>query len=151
MELFTRFDGRINRRQWWIGIVILFVGLVVISVAIAALFGDGLIGRFLMLVISLGALWPVGALASRRLHDRGHPLLPRAALFYGPGAVLSILNAFNIGFRPMRLPDGTMTMMPRLWVSLLGLVSLAALIWAVIELGFREGEPAENAYGPPPG
>lgn len=151
MELFTRFDGRINRKQWWLGIVILVVAVVLIGAVVTALFGNGLIGRFLMLVISLGALWPALALASRRLHDRGHALLPRAAVFYGPGAVLSVLNAFNIGFRPMRLPDGSMTMMPGLWVSVLGLVSLAAFIWAVIELGVREGMAGENAHGPAPG
>ena len=151
MERFTRFDGRINRTQWWIGIVALVVAVVVVNLAIAALFGDGLIGRFLILIVSLGALWPVTALASQRLHDRGQPALPRVALFYGPGALLSVINAFNIGFRPMRLPDGTVTMMPGLWVSLLGLVSLAAFVWALVELGLREGEPADNAYGPAPG
>ncbi|MGY6410721.1 MAG: DUF805 domain-containing protein [Alkalilacustris sp.] len=150
MEFFTSFDGRINRRQWWIGVVSLFVVLVLLGIAVGWLFGDGLIGRVLMLAISLGALWPVAALATRRLHDRGQAMLPKVALFYGPGAVFSVLNSLNIGFRPMQLPDGTVTLMPRLWVSLIGLVSLAALIWALVELGFREGEIADNDYGPPP-
>ena len=150
MEFFTRYDGRINRRQWWMGIVALFVVVLVIGLLVAALFGDGLVGRFLMLVISLGALWPVTALASRRLHDRGKPMLPWVALFYGPGAIFSVLNSLNIGFRPMQLPDGSTTMMPRLWVSLIGLISLAAFVWAVVELGFLRGDEADNAYGPPP-
>lgn len=150
MELFTAFDGRINRREWWMGIVILVVALFLVGGFVGLLFGDGLIGRFLMLVLSLAALWPLVALASKRLHDRGHPMLPRVALFYGPGALLSVLNAFNIGFRPMSMPDGGSAMVPGLWVSLIGLVSLAAFVWAVAELGFFRGDPADNAYGPPP-
>ncbi len=149
MELFTRFDGRINRTQWWIGIVVLVVAVVVINLAITALFGDGLIGRFLILVVSLAALWPVVALASKRLHDRGHPVFPRAALFYGPGALFSIMSAFNIGFRPSRAPDGGAVMIPGVAAWVVGLLSLVAFIWALYELGIREGDAAENAYGPP--
>ena len=150
MEFFTSFDGRINRRQWWIGIVILFVVVAVIGVAVTWLFGDGVIGRILMLAVSLGALWPVAGLASRRLHDRGQAMLPKILLFYGPATVFSVLNALNIGFRPMQLPDGTVTMMPRLWVTVVGLLSLGALIWALVELGFMKGDIADNEYGPPP-
>ena len=150
MEFFTRFDGRIGRRQWWIGSVILFAALMVLGLVVTALFGDGLIGRFLMLLLSLGALWPAAALATRRLHDRGQAMLPKLAIFYGPAAVMSFLNAFKLGFRPMGLPDGTTAMMPRLWVAILGLAALGAFVWAVVDLGFREGEAGENAYGPPP-
>ena len=150
-ELFTRFDGRIDRKTWWTGTILLFVALVLLSVVIGFLFGEGLIGRLLGLVIGLGALYPAAALASKRLHDRGRPMMPRVALFFGPGAVMSFLNTFNIGFRPMRMPGGETVMAPGLIVSALSLAALAALVWAVVELGILKGDAAPNAYGPPPG
>ena len=150
MEFFTNFDGRINRRQWWIGVVILFVVLAVIGVAVGWLFGDGIIGRILRVAILLGAVWPVAALASRRLHDRGQAMLPKTLFFYGPSVLFSFLSTLNIGHRPMQLPDQTVTMMPRLWVMLVGLVGLGTLLWALVELGFKRGDIADNEYGPPP-
>ena len=149
-DLFTRFDGRINRKTWWTGIVLLFVALLLISLVLGFLFGDGFLGRLLTLVISVGALYPVAALASKRLHDRGQPMMPKVAIFYGPGLLVTFLNTFNIGFRPMQLPGGEVVMAPGLIVSALGLVSLAAIIWAVVELGVLKGQPEANAYGPPP-
>ncbi len=148
-ELFTSFDGRINRQTWWIGTVILFVALVILSVILAFLFGDGFLGRLIGLVVGLGALYPAVALASKRLHDRGKPMMPWVALFFGPGALVSFLNTFNIGFRPMRM-GGEAVMAPGLIVSALSLVALLAFIWALVELGFLKGQPEPNAYGPPP-
>ncbi len=151
MEFFTSFDGRINRKQWWIGSIGLAVVLFVIWAAVAWLFGDGVIGRILSMALTLGVLWPVSALATRRLHDRGQPMLPKVAAFLTPSAIYLVLEGLKIGYRPMQLPDGTVTMMPRLWVMVIGIAALAALIWALVELGFKEGDIADNEYGPPPG
>ena len=150
-ELFTRFDGRIDRKTWWIGVVILFVALVIVSVILGFLFGDGLIGRLLVMLLGLAALWPAAALAVKRLHDRGRPALPRVALFFGPGMIVNFLNTFNIGYRPMRIPGGDVVMAPGLVVSALSLAALAAFVWALVELGFLKGDEGPNAYGPPSG
>ena len=150
-EIFTRFDGRIDRKTWWIGVIVLFVALLVIGLVLEFLLGDGFLGRLLGLVIGVVALYPAVALASQRLHDRGRPMLPRVAVFFGPGFLVSLLNTFNIGFRPMQMPGGDTVMMPGLVVSALSLAALAAVVWAVVELGVLKGDPGPNAYGPPPG
>lgn len=150
-EMFTRFEGRIDRKTWWIGVIVLFVALLVLGVILSVLFGDGLIGRLLGFAIGIAALYPGAALASQRLHDRGRPMMPRVALFFGPGLIVSFLNTFNIGYRPMRLPGGEVMMTPNLLVTLLSLLALGAFVWAVVELGVLKGDPEANAYGPPPG
>lgn len=150
-ELYTRFDGRIDRKTWWIGVIVLFVALLVLSLVLGFLFGDGFIGRVISLLVGLAAIYPAAALATKRLHDRGKPMLPRVALFFAPGALVSLLDAVRLGYRPVQLPDGDVVMMPGGLVTILGLVSLGVLIWAVIELGILKGDPEPNSYGPPPG
>ena len=149
-EIFTRFDGRIDRKTWWIGAIVLLVAMLVIGVVLQVLFGDGLLGRLLGMLIGLAVLYPAVALATQRLHDRGHAMLPRVALFFGPGFLVSLLNTFNIGFRPMQMPGGETVMMPGLIVSALSLAALAVFVWALVELGVLKGDPGPNAYGSPP-
>ena len=62
--LFTTFEGRIGRRDWWTGVVVLFVASVIVSI----LFGDtGLVSFILSILIFLAGL----ALHVKRCHDRG--------------------------------------------------------------------------------
>lgn len=158
MELFTSFDGRIRRGQWWLGVIVVFVVAVVLNAVVAALFGDGFFGRLLVLVISLALLYPLLALATKRLADRGTPPMPRLALFYGPGVLLLLLNTFRIGYRPMTdMPGmggmhgmhGGDVMMPGVLPALVGIAGLVAAIWALVELGILKGDAEANAYGPP--
>ncbi len=149
-DLYTRFDGRIARKTWWIGALVLFVALLVIGVVLSRLFGDGLFGRLLGLVVGLGALYPAAALASKRLHDRGKPMMPRVALFFGPGAILTIFDTFGIGYTPVQGPDGQVYMSGGFLIALFGILALATAIWALVELGLLRGDPQPNAYGAPP-
>ena len=156
MNLYTSFDGRIRRGQWWLGVVILFVAALILSAILGALFGGGFFGRLLTLLVSLGLLYPALALATKRLADRGKPPMPRLALFYGPGVLVLLLDTFRIGYRPMGqmpgmdgLPGGEM-MVPGALPSVVGLLALIAGIWALVELGFLKGDSDTNAYGPPP-
>ncbi|MEQ1695607.1 MAG: DUF805 domain-containing protein [Hyphomicrobiaceae bacterium] len=36
------------------------------------------------------------------------------------------------------------------WWSLLILIPLVGLLWAIVDLGILEGQPGKNTYGPPP-
>lgn len=158
MDLFLSFDGRIARGQWWIGVIALFVVLLVLSIIIGTLFGAGFFGSLLTFLLSLAALYPAIALATKRLADRGKPPMPRLAFFYGPGLLLSLLSAFNIGYRPADMggmtgmpgmPAGDV-MVPGMLVTILMFLSLIAFVWALIELGILRGDDGPNAYGPPP-
>jgi len=62
--LYTNFDGRIARKDWWIGIAILFV----VSLVISALVGEGGIVQFVIaIILFIGGL----SLHIKRFHDRG--------------------------------------------------------------------------------
>lgn len=108
--LFTSFEGRINRQPFWIGVIVLFVASLVLTLANALLFGQGLIGGLLHLIISLAMLFASFAVMVKRCHDRGK--------------------------------SG--------WWSLIALIPLIGLIWAIIDLGILEGTPGANEYGPNP-
>ncbi len=158
MDLFLTFDGRIARGQWWIGVILLFVALLILSFIIAAIFGTGTFGGLLTFLLSIAALYPAVALATKRLADRGKPPMPRVAFFYGPGLLASVMATFNIGYRPMdmgqmggiRMEGMETIMVPGLLATLVGFAALAAFVWAVIELGILKGDEGPNQFGAPP-
>ena len=143
MELFVDFNGRIGRKQWWIGTLILFVVAVVVSLVLATILGQGLFGRMIGFVISLVFLYPAAALATKRLADQGKPNMPRLAVWYAPLVLSSFMQTFQIGFRPMptgsNMPD---MMVPGTLIMVLGLLSMAIVIWMVVELGILKGRAA---------
>jgi uncharacterized membrane protein YhaH (DUF805 family) len=62
--LFTNFEGRIGRGDWWKGVLVLFL----ISIVASVLFGsDGLVPFIINVLVLLAGL----ALHLKRLHDRG--------------------------------------------------------------------------------
>ncbi len=64
--LYTNFEGRIARKDWWIGILIIFV----VSLALSALLGDRGLVQFVILIV---LIIPSLALHIKRFHDRGKP------------------------------------------------------------------------------
>lgn len=148
LELWTSFDGRIRRGQYWLGIIVLIVCAVILIAVIGMIFGDSFFTRLVTLLITLGLLYPWVALGTKRLADRGQPPMPKLAIFLAPGLLLTLIDTFRIGYRPMPGFEGAM--MPGTPSMILGLVSLGVGIWALIELGILKGDPEANAYGPPP-
>jgi uncharacterized membrane protein YhaH (DUF805 family) len=64
--LYMSFDGRIARKDWWIGALIIFV----VSLVVTALIGDrGLIQFVVWIFLFIASL----ALHIKRFHDRGKP------------------------------------------------------------------------------
>ena len=62
--LYLNFDGRIARKDWWIGIII----IVVVSLIISALIGNqGLVQFVIAILLFIGGL----SLHIKRFHDRG--------------------------------------------------------------------------------
>ncbi len=152
VELLTSFDGRIRRGQYWLGIIVLVIAAVVVMAIVGVLFGDSFFGRFLTLLITLGLVYPWAALGAKRLADRGQPPMPKLAIFLAPGILLTVIDTFRIGYRPVQGFPGAdgMMMVPGTISMILGVISLGVGIWALIELGILKGDPEPNAYGPPP-
>lgn len=149
-ELYTTFDGRIRRGEWWKGVIILVVVVVAISLILNAILGStSFLARLVSFLIGLAVLYPYLALGSKRLHDRGKPMLPWMAIFIGPAFVLNIMQVLGIGFRPMEVMGDTV-MMPTALGTIMGLVSMAAGLWGLVELGILKGTEGPNEYGPDP-
>lgn len=143
--LFFTADGRINRQNFWIGVLILFAVSIVLG-------WIPLIGW----LISLATIYCSVCLYSKRLHDIGKSgwlqLIP-----FGVAAVLMIVG-FAVGGTAMMAgfamhPDGAdmnpaafagMGMMAG-FMGLAGLVGLIFLLW----VGLTPGEAGENRYGAP--
>jgi len=149
MDLFLSFNGRIARGTWWIGAIILVVSYIVVAAVLGFLFGRGFIGGILTFALSLAVLYPAIALATKRLADRNKPPMPRLALFYGPGLLLSLMQSFGIGFNRMMV-EGTVVMVPGFLAGVLGFVAMVAAIWALVELGFLKGDEGANNFGSAP-
>lgn len=149
MDLFLSFDGRIARGQWWLGVIIMVVIGLVLGFVLALVFGTGILGQVVSLLLTLALLYPFVALATKRLHDRGHDAMPRVAIFFAPGLLLTVMQTFGIGFRT-EVVAGVAVQTPSLLGGIVGIVSLVVAIWALVELGILRGQDGSNRFGPPP-
>lgn len=133
--LFLSLDGRIGRKEFWIGAVVLI--------------GVGILANLLPIVgplVSLALIAPWTCLMAKRLHDFGRSawlvliaLIPSAAsAALGLFTALAATNAATMG---AAFAGAGLT----LAVSFIALiVSLGFLIW----VGVKPGDPRPNAYGP---
>src|ERR1051326_5369822 len=73
--LYTAFEGRTARKQFWIGLVVLVVIGIAVAFACLAAAGEGdyQVARLVWFVVTITLLYPALALSVKRLHDRGRP------------------------------------------------------------------------------
>src|SRR3990170_6743480 len=143
VQALTGFRGRLRRRDFWIGLILLLI----VEIALSFLF-VGIMRPTGATELERAAGWPVlaillwgsAALIVKRLHDRDksalwYPLFGLApALCYQLGVVYSgnisnVLSPAQQGF----------------W-----LLGLLLWIWALIELGVMPGTKGPNRFGPDP-
>ena len=143
--LLTSFEGRINRKPYWLSNIALVVIFMVVAIAIFAVLGardtdvtDRLANRMALIGLLI-LLYPSAALLVKRLHDRDRPGI-LAAVFLGPSLLVGITDALGITGRE------TWNALDYL---LNGLV-LVVTLWVIVELGFMRGTPGPNRYGPDP-
>ncbi len=144
-HLLTNFDGRIGRQQFWIGIGVMVVGAIILSLLLGATIG----ARFGGLIMSLAILYPVAALYSKRLHDRGKELMPWLAIFIGPSILSNLLLALGIGYKST-VVAGQTVMVPSMISTVVALAAMAVGIWALVELGCLRGTVGQNSHGADP-
>jgi uncharacterized membrane protein YhaH (DUF805 family) len=143
VQALTGFRGRLRRRDFWIGLILLLLVEIVLSSAFAGVMRPTgatqleLAALWLALAI---LVWGSAALIVKRLHDRDksalwYPLFGLApVLAYQLGVVFSS----NISNELSRAQLG-------FW-----LLGLLLWIWALVELGFMKGTQGPNRFGPDP-
>lgn len=135
IALFTSFEGRIGRKQFWIGMI----ALGVIEAIATLLQPDERIAAVIDLVI----LYPEFAVCAKRGHDRNIPTWVVGAFF-----ALSVLLDLLI-LAGMARPADSTGANPYLTFLLILPMSIFALI-LLIDLGFRRGTVGPNRFGPDP-
>jgi uncharacterized membrane protein YhaH (DUF805 family) len=132
MQLFTSLEGRIPRKNFWLGLLILMVITWILEFALFAIFGvsmmsgmdpnatpeaaaaaaSDMMGKMAIPlgILMLLILWPSICLYAKRWHDRNK--------------------------------SG--------WWSLIMFVPIIGGIWMLVELGFLRGTEGANKFGPDP-
>jgi uncharacterized membrane protein YhaH (DUF805 family) len=143
--LMTTTEGRIGRRQWWLGIVVLIVASIVLSLILGIL---GL-GNWAQLVAYFVLLYPNWCLGIKRRQDRDNNGLDFKILIVVSG-LTTLLQAFGIGVTMMDMGNGVLVPMPDMWLSVIYFATAALALYLLIQLGFLRGTAGPNSYGPDP-
>ncbi len=167
LATFTSLNGRISRKTWWLGLIVILILSTILYFILGALLGTSLMGmtpeklkepgffeeymkkaawQQLISLVVLG--FPVTALMSQRLNDRDRPSW-LVWLFWIPTIVSVVLGLLGLSY--------TMTEMQGMKVptpTTLGWIATAAAtifgLWALIEMGFLRGTEGPNQHGPNP-
>jgi len=147
--LFLSGDGRIGRKDFWIGVLILFIAW-----TIAPIF------HLLAPLIWVLLLYPWVCVFAKRLHDFGKsgwliaiPFAVGAAavclgmLFGGLAAIGALWGIASEGLEPnaWAVAFGSLGIMAG-FLALAGVVKIVFVLW----VGLSPGGPGENRFGPPP-
>lgn len=170
--LFTSFDGRIGRKQFWIGIVVLIIVSIVVYFVAGSLIGVSMLGgitamnadgsidmdalqatmtraNWFSLIMLLIFLWPGAALWIKRRHDRGSSGID-VWIFYGLQLLSVLLGALGLTMTMTDMGNGVMFPTPNVVSMILGVVVGLLGLYLLIVGGFLKGTAGENAYGPDP-
>lgn len=141
-KLFLNGDGRIGRQDFWIGIVILIIANIVlggaagfVGWAVGGLWGAAILAGLVGLAMTV----PSYFLLVKRSNDRDYPQTYVQAL-----VAVNIAYQIKAMVMPGSIGGGG-------FLSLIfGLALAIAGLWALIDLGFMQGTPGPNRYGPDP-
>jgi uncharacterized membrane protein YhaH (DUF805 family) len=131
LETFTKFDGRIPRKTFWLGYLVLMIITMILYFVLFSLFGVNMMAMdpnatpeaqaaqsmeamskmwLPLTILMLLTLWPALAVYTKRWHDRGK--------------------------------SG--------WWSLIMFIPIVGGIWMLVELGFLRGTEGVNRFGADP-
>ena len=159
--LYTSFEGRARRRDYWLGSLAVVVAIIVLAGILAqviGLFTAQLLGN----IVAFALVLPI---IVKRLHDRNKAAVPWAVLFLGVPALVNLAQYLGIGFDRVAptaeqladaeaagvplAPDAVILQPNAIGFSLL-FVGMVVGLWALIELGFLRGTVGPNRFGPDP-
>lgn len=172
-SLYLTTDGRISRKTWWIGAIVLGVVNIVVSLLILPLIGLGgpnmaalmaantdpaAISAAMMgsiqtsawagIVVFLIFAYPGYCLSVKRRHDKNNNGMDLIAYFVLT-ALLLLVQALGLGYSMGDL-NGVPVPMPSVIYSVLGFVAMVAGIYMLVVLGILKGTAGPNDYGPDP-
>lgn len=131
IDLLTGVDGRINRKPFWITLIVL---------SIPELAAHVMLDERSNSIVSLLLAYPEFAVFAKRGHDRNVPAWIPALIVAG-AAILNVLALFNL--------IGS-TENPNTLFYVIGFpVGIGGLI-LLVDFGFRRGTAGPNRYGPDP-
>lgn len=139
-ELYLSNKGRISRKSWWLGTVLMVVASFVLYF-ILGLVGLGIYSTWGPIIVYVVFFLPAINLGVKRRQDRDNNGTDYK-IFMGVSAVLTLLQAFNVG--------NARTMSPDLWMTGLQLLLGIFAIYIIVQVGFLRGTPGPNSYGPDP-
>ena len=146
--ILTSFEGRMRRRDYWLGFVAMIVLSIVLSIGLSLVLGAELGGILGTLIL----LYPAAALLTKRMHDREKGANPWLLVFLGIPMLANLMAAGGIGFEAVpSLDGGPGGMLPSNAIGYV--VSLAAVVvglWGLVEFGFLRGTRGPNRFGPDP-
>lgn len=146
VKILTGFDGRINRAKFWFGLVVLVVLALAIQLVLQNIVSLGLAQLLGMIIM----IYFAASLYTKRLQDRGKPMMPWLAIIFAPGVLLTVMQLSQIGFQTISI-EGAQASVPTgiLGYLVIGLVFVVS-VWAIVELGVLKGTQGPNAFGPDP-
>lgn len=172
--LFTKTEGRISRKTWWIGVLILAVANIVVSLLVLPLVGLGgpnlaaltagtpdlavvaaqasgaiRASAWAGLVVFLIFAYPSYCLSLKRRQDKnnnGRDLLIYLVLT----AAVLLIQALGFGYTDVEVQPGITLPMPNMLFSTLTAVIGILGIYMLVVLGFLKGTEGPNDFGPDP-
>lgn len=169
--LYTKTEGRISRKTWWIGALVLAVANIIISLLILPVFGLGapnvkailanqtdpvqsaalITSAFQTagwgsLVIFLIFAYPGYCLSVKRRHDKnnsGRDVL----IYFAVTALLLLVQALGLGYT---VGDVAGVPEPTVLFYVIGVVVGIFGLYLLVVLGFLKGTDGTNDYGPDP-
>ena len=173
MSLYTSRDGRISRKTWWIGALILGVANIVISLLLLPMIGFGGPNMALLmsgemdaaavstaitgamqtsawasLVLFLVFAYPAYCLSLKRRQDKNNNGLD-LLVYMGLTIVMLLLQALGLAYTMTEVQGFNMPM-PNTLFMVLGFVMAVYGIYLLVVLGFLKGTAGANTYGADP-
>lgn len=176
VSLFTSTTGRISRKSWWLGTVVLILVNIVISflllplvgvsmmpdmtalvanpagadaAAVSATIADGMRrSAWVGLVIFVIFAFPIYALFVKRRHDKDNAGMD-VIIYLALTAVLLLIQALGIGWETTTFGEFTVPT-PAMWLNILNIAVGIFAIYLLVVLGFLKGTAGPNQYGPDP-
>lgn len=173
LALYTKTDGRIGRKQWWLGTLGLVAVNLVISMLIFPLIGLGMPNMAQIaasaddpaataalisggmqaaswgnLILFLIFAYPIYALSVKRRHDKDNGGLD-LLIYLGLTVLMLLIQALGFGYTTVDV-GGVPTPVPTWITGVMGAVVGIMGIYMLVVLGFLKGTSGPNQYGPDP-